>query len=92
MCSQFEPAARFSECHRHIRAVAKLAYRLDAPFMARQPMLSLHGHIHESRGAVKIGKTPCINPGSEYADGIPLGALIELNPRKGVKSYQLPAG
>jgi Icc-related predicted phosphoesterase len=57
-----------------------------------QPMLSLHGHIHESRGAVKIGKTLCINPGSEYADGILQGALIELNPRKGIRSYQLPAG
>ena len=52
----------------------------------------LHGHIHESRGAVKIGRTLCINPGSEYADGILQGALIELSPRKGIKSYQLPAG
>lgn len=57
-----------------------------------QPMLSLHGHIHESRGAVKIGRTLCINPGSEYADGILQGALIELNARKGIKSYQLPSG
>jgi Icc-related predicted phosphoesterase len=57
-----------------------------------QPMLSLHGHIHESRGAIKIGRTLCINPGSEYADGILQGALIELNARKGVKSYQLPSG
>ncbi len=57
-----------------------------------QPLLSLHGHIHESRGAIKIGKTLCINPGSEYADGVLLGALIELDHRKGIKSYQLPAG
>jgi len=57
-----------------------------------QPMLSLHGHIHESRGAVKIGRTLCINPGSEYADGILDGALIELNARKGIKSYRLPSG
>jgi uncharacterized protein len=57
-----------------------------------QPMLSLHGHIHESRGAVKIGRTLCINPGSEYADGVLQGALIELNARKGIKSYQLPSG
>jgi Icc-related predicted phosphoesterase len=57
-----------------------------------QPMLSLHGHIHESRGAIKIGRTLCINPGSEYADGVLQGALIELNARKGVKSYQLPSG
>jgi len=57
-----------------------------------QPMLSLHGHIHESRGAIKIGRTLCINPGSEYADGILQGALVELNARKGIKSYQLPSG
>jgi Icc-related predicted phosphoesterase len=57
-----------------------------------QPMLSLHGHIHESRGAIKIGKTLCINPGSEYADGVLQGALIEINARKGIKSYQLPSG
>jgi uncharacterized protein len=57
-----------------------------------QPMLSLHGHIHESRGAIKIGRTLCVNPGSEYADGTLMGALIELNARKGIKSYQLPSG
>jgi uncharacterized protein len=57
-----------------------------------QPLLSLHGHIHESRGAVRIGRTLCINPGSEYADGILLGALVELDPRKGIKSYRLPSG
>lgn len=57
-----------------------------------QPMLSLHGHIHESRGAIKIGRTLCINPGSEYADGVLQGALVELSARKGIKSYQLPSG
>jgi uncharacterized protein len=57
-----------------------------------QPMLSLHGHIHESRGAIKIGKTLCINPGSEYADGVLEGALVEINARKGIKKYQLPSG
>ncbi len=57
-----------------------------------QPMLSLHGHIHESRGAIKIGRTLCVNPGSEYADGTLVGALIELNSRKGIKSYQLTSG
>lgn len=57
-----------------------------------QPMLSLHGHIHESRGAIRIGRTLSINPGSEYADGILQGALIEVNSRKGIKSYQLPSG
>lgn len=57
-----------------------------------QPMLSLHGHIHESRGAVKIGRTLCVNPGSEYADGVLMGALIEIDSRKGIRKYQLPSG
>jgi Icc-related predicted phosphoesterase len=53
-----------------------------------KPLLGLHGHIHESRGFVKIGRTLCINPGSEYGEGILRGALINLS-EKGVKSYIL---
>ena len=56
-----------------------------------QPMLGLHGHIHESRGAIKIGKTLCINPGSEYGEGILRGAIVNLD-GESVKSYQLTAG
>lgn len=43
-----------------------------------QPLLGLHGHIHESPGVVKIGKTVCINPGSEYSEGILHGYIIEV--------------
>ncbi len=57
-----------------------------------QPLLALHGHIHESRGTVKIGKTICINPGSAYGEGILHGALFELDKRKGLKRYQLTSG
>ena len=56
-----------------------------------KPVLGLHGHIHESRGFVKIGRTLCINPGSEYGEGILHGALINLD-QKGVKSYMLTQG
>ena len=56
-----------------------------------QPLLSLHGHIHESRGAVRLGRTLAINPGSEYTEGILRGALVTLD-RDGVKSYQLTSG
>ncbi|MEM3490336.1 MAG: metallophosphoesterase, partial [Nitrososphaerota archaeon] len=56
-----------------------------------QPLLGLHGHIHESRGICKIGRTLCINPGSEYLEGILRGALVELD-EKGVKSYILTSG
>ena len=31
-----------------------------------QPLAGMHGHIHESRGLSRIGKTQCFNPGSEY--------------------------
>ncbi|HEX5147162.1 MAG TPA: hypothetical protein VFV85_09070 [Conexibacter sp.] len=56
-----------------------------------QPLLALHGHIHESRAAQKIGKTLCMNPGSEYSEGVLRGAIVEL--RKGkVKSWQFTVG
>jgi Icc-related predicted phosphoesterase len=57
-----------------------------------QPPVALHGHIHESRGAVKVGKTVCINPGSEYAEGVLHGALVVLDEKKGLRSYQLVSG
>ncbi len=57
-----------------------------------QPLLSLHGHIHESKGAVKLGKTLAINPGSSYEEGILMAAVINLDAKKGIKSYQLLNG
>ena len=56
-----------------------------------QPLLGIHGHIHESRGFAKIGRTLCLNPGSEYSEGILRGAIINLD-EKGVRSYQLIQG
>jgi Icc-related predicted phosphoesterase len=40
-----------------------------------QPLLSLHGHIHESGGTARLGRTVAINPGSEYGEGVLRGAL-----------------
>ena len=58
-----------------------------------QPMLSVHGHIHESRGIKKMGRTLAINPGSVYGDGVLQGAVIELNAKKGkVARYILVNG
>jgi Icc-related predicted phosphoesterase len=57
-----------------------------------QPLLALHGHIHESRGIVKLGRTVCINPGSAYGEGVLHGALFELDKKKGLKRYQLTSG
>ena len=43
-----------------------------------QPVLSLHGHIHESRGSVQIGRSVSVNPGSEYNTGILRGVIVRL--------------
>jgi Icc-related predicted phosphoesterase len=56
-----------------------------------QPLVSLHGHIHESRAVTKIGRTTSINPGSEYGDGNLRGALVTLKGHK-LLSYQLVNG
>lgn len=56
-----------------------------------QPLAGIHGHIHESRGMVKIGHTVCFNPGSEYNSGILKGLLCDLDKDK-VKSYMLTSG
>jgi Icc-related predicted phosphoesterase len=56
-----------------------------------QPMLGLHGHIHEGKGTRKYNKTLCINPGSMYEQGILQGAVVELKPNK-IGSYVLTSG
>jgi Icc-related predicted phosphoesterase len=47
-----------------------------------QPLVSLHGHIHESRSAQKINRTMCINPGSEYGEGVLRGVVLEFSANK----------
>jgi Icc-related predicted phosphoesterase len=56
-----------------------------------QPLLTLHGHIHEGKGTTRLGRTLCINPGSMYEQGRLLGALINLD-RDKVKNYILTTG
>jgi uncharacterized protein len=60
--------------------------------MAHQPLLSVHGHIHESRGVKWMGRTLAINPGSVYGDGVLQGALIDLNAKKSKVKYLLVNG
>ena len=43
-----------------------------------QPLLGLHGHIHEGRGIAHIDRTVCVNPGSNYSEGVLNGSLIRL--------------
>jgi hypothetical protein len=52
-----------------------------------QPLLGLHGHVHEAKGSAYIGSTLCINPGSNYTEGALAGYLISLD-KKSVKSFQ----
>ena len=56
-----------------------------------QPLLSLHGHIHEAPGHTRIGRTLAINAGSEYAEGILKAAIINLE-RERVKGHVLISG
>jgi Icc-related predicted phosphoesterase len=60
------------------RAVAKMIEKY-------QPLLGLHGHIHE------IKKTTILNPGSEYSEGILKGAVVTLEKGK-VKDYIFTSG
>jgi len=54
-----------------------------------QPFLGLHGHIHEASGSMKIGRTHCVNPGSEYAEGIIRAFLIEFKGNKITKLQRI---
>jgi uncharacterized protein len=61
--------------------------------LAYGPVLSLHGHIHEGKGAVKLDRTLAVNPGSSYEDGILQAAIVDLDTKKGtVKRYLLING
>jgi len=46
-----------------------------------QPLVSLHGHIHESSGIRRLGKRRgvILNPGSDYSTGALNGALVSLH-------------
>ena len=56
-----------------------------------QPMLGLHGHIHESHGFVMIGRTLCANPGSNYGEGILKGFLVQIDGER-LDSYMVTSG
>lgn len=82
----------------------RVTYDLGNPVMApagstavraaierHQPLLGLHGHIHEGRGEAQIGRTVCLNPGSVYSEGVLNGLLITLQGAK-VRDYQFTQG
>jgi Icc-related predicted phosphoesterase len=57
----------------------------------RQPVLSVHGHIHESAGERKIGATLSVNPGSEANHGILRGYLVDIG-ESGIELVQRVEG
>jgi uncharacterized protein len=57
-----------------------------------QPILSLHGHIHEAKGNTRIGSTLSINPGSSYEQGQLLGAVVDLDGKSKIKKFVLTSG
>lgn len=56
------------------------------------PSVALHGHIHESHGVCQIGRTTCINPGSEYSSGVLRGALVDVAEDGTVLNHLLTSG
>jgi Icc-related predicted phosphoesterase len=56
-----------------------------------QPLVGLHGHIHESGGRFRIGRTQTFNPGSEYQQGVLQGVVLSIAGGR-VVSYQHTQG
>lgn len=75
--------------HTQMKSAGSTAVR--AAIEKYQPLLGLFGHIHEGRGHIKIGRTLCINPGSNYTEGVLSGALIKLEKGR-VRDFQLTTG
>jgi uncharacterized protein len=57
-----------------------------------RPVAGIHGHIHESHGARKIGSTHCFNPGSEYSSGILKGLILDLEDDGRYRNHLLTTG
>ena len=56
-----------------------------------QPVVALCGHIHESRGTSKLGRTIVVNPGSRYPEGVLQGSILTLDGAK-VTSHRFVTG
>jgi Icc-related predicted phosphoesterase len=57
-----------------------------------QPVVGLHGHIHESAGVWRCGRTICLNPGTEYGTGVLKGALVQFDADGCYQSHLLTTG
>jgi uncharacterized protein len=56
------------------------------------PVVGLHGHIHESRAVQKIGRTVCLNPGSDYSADLLRGAVVDIAEDGGYLDFLFTAG
>ncbi|HSR21007.1 MAG TPA: hypothetical protein VLL49_08835 [Anaerolineales bacterium] len=56
-----------------------------------QPLLGLHGHVHEAKGSANIGRTLCLNPGSNYTEGILSGYIVLLDKDR-IRGFQPVVG
>jgi uncharacterized protein len=68
------------------------SHAVRAAIERAQPIASLHGHAHESRGRARLGHTVCFNPGSDYWSGVLRGVLVKVSPRGGVADYAFTTG
>jgi Icc-related predicted phosphoesterase len=76
---------------RAMRPVGSKAVR--EAIVEHQPLLSLHGHIHEGKGTQRMGKTLAVNPGSAYEEGVLQASILELDEKRGkIKNYLLVTG
>jgi len=95
--SQIDSASKLDEQLRPVLKIGQVemipagSTAIRASIEKHQPSLGLHGHIHESRGAYKLGKTLCLNPGSEYSEGILRGVVLNLD-KKGISGYLFTSG
>lgn len=55
------------------------------------PLLGLHGHIHDCRAMKRIGRSMCINPGSDYQTAMLRGAIVQLGEHD-VSAWTLTTG
>jgi Icc-related predicted phosphoesterase len=57
-----------------------------------QPLIGLHGHIHESKGIRKLAGVTIANPGSEYGEGVLDGLIVDLDRSGGLQGVRLVTG
>jgi Icc-related predicted phosphoesterase len=54
-----------------------------------QPLLSMHGHVHEAPGRSTVGRTICFNAGSEASQGILRGFVLDLGKDKLDRAFRV---